>query len=140
MTAARSTTASLIAKVHVAKKQLGLSDEDYRAILKRVTGHSSSARCSAGQLSHLLAEFKRLGFAAKGGTSGFGQPHVRLIYALWKEAGIVGAIDNPTKEALRAFVERQTGVSAPEFCAPAEANKVAEALKAMVTRAKRKGA
>ncbi len=35
--------ASAIAKVHVAKKQLGLDDEAYRAVLRRVTGRDSAA-------------------------------------------------------------------------------------------------
>lgn len=129
---------ALRAKVHIAKKELALSDESYRAILARVVGVDSSRHCTERQLEMLLAEFRRLGWtpkAGKRGSGGFGKPHVRLIYALWKEAGIVGAVDNASKEALRAFVERQTGKSAPEFLAPGEANKVSEALKAMIRRA-----
>ena len=85
----------------------------------------------------LLAEFRRLGWKPKPGKggSGFDKPHVRKIYALWREAGVVGAIDNASKEALRAFVARQTGKDAPEFCSPSEANKVSEGLKAMIRRA-----
>ncbi len=129
---------SLLAKIHIAKKDLRLSDDDYRATLVRITGKSSSAECSERQLEQLLAEFKRQGWKPKGGKSaaaGFGKPHVRKIYALWKEAGIVGAVDNATKDALRAFVKRQTGKDAPEFLTPPEANKVSEALKAMIARA-----
>lgn len=130
-------TRAILAKVHIAKKELVLTDENYRAILVRVTGCESSRDCSERQLEQLLTEFKRLGWKPKAGKggSGFGQPHVRKIYALWKEAGIVGAVGNATKEALRAFVERQTGKSAPEFCSPGDANRVTEALKAMISRA-----
>jgi len=132
-------TRALLAKVHIAKKDLALADENYRAILVRITGRSSSAECSERQLEQLLAEFARLGWKPKAGKSGrgggFDKPHVRKVYALWKDAGVTGAIGNATKEALRAFVERQTGKSAPEFLAPTEANKVSEALKAMIRRA-----
>ena len=133
----------LLAKVQIARRQLGLAENDYRAILVRVTGRDSSKGASERQLEDVLAEFRRLGWkpvAGKGGGGGYGKPHVRKIYALWKEAGIVGAVDNATKDALREFVERQTragrpqGCSAPEFCTPVEANKVSEALKAMIRR------
>ena len=129
--------ARLLAKVHIAKKDLALPDDDYRAIVMRVTGHTSSKYCTERQLEQLLAEFKRLGWAPKAGKGGggYGKPHVRKIYALWKEAGVVGAVDNASKEALRAFVERQTGKAAPEFCGPNDAIKVTEALKAMNRRA-----
>ncbi len=127
---------ALLAKVHIAKKDLALADDDYRAILARVTGRSSSRDCTERQLEAVLAEFRRLGWMPKKGKggSGFDKPHVRKIYALWKEAGIVGAVDNASKEALRAFVQRQTGKSTPEFCTPPDANKVTEALKAMIRR------
>ena len=131
-------TRALLAKIHIAKKYLALTDENYRAILVRITGRSSSAECSERQLEQLLAEFARLGWkpaAGKGGGSGYGQPHVRKIYALWKDAGVTGVVGNASKEALRAFVARQTGKSAPEFCSPSDANKVSEALKAMIRRA-----
>ena len=131
-------TRAILAKVHIAKKELRLADETYRAILARVTGCDSSRDCTERQLELLLAEFRRLGWqpkAGKGGGAGYGKAHVRKIYALWKEAGIVGAVENASKEALRAFVQRQTGKSAPEFCDPSDANKVSEALKAMIRRA-----
>lgn len=135
-------TRALIAKIHIAKKELALADESYRAILERVTGRASSKDCSERQLEQLLAEFKRLGWVPKTGTTRISdRPYVRKIYALWKEAGIVGAVDTASKQALRAFVERQTrpaagrpGKSAPEFCSPAEANRVSEGIKAMIRR------
>lgn len=129
-------TRALLAKVHIAKKELALPEESYRAILERVTGRTSSKHCTAPQLEQLLKEFKRLGWTPKKAANApSSRPYVRKIYALWKEAGVVGAVDNASKEALRAFVKRQTGKDAPEFCSPAEANKVSEGLKAMVGRA-----
>ena len=130
----------LLAKVQIARRQLALADDDYRAILARVTGQTSSKGLPDGALEAVLAEFRRLGWQPKAGKGGggFGKPHVRKIYALWKEAGIVGAVENASKEALRAFVLRQTGKAAPEFCSPGDAAKVTEALKAMIRRAEEK--
>lgn len=53
-----------LAKIHVAKKQLALDDETYRALLERVTGQSSAADLTARQRDALLKEFARLGFRA----------------------------------------------------------------------------
>lgn len=129
-------TRALLAKVHIAKKDLVLPDETYRDILVRITGWESSRDCSERQLEQLLAEFKRLGWVPKKAANPpSSKPYVRKVYALWKDAGIVGAVDNASKEALRAFVVRQTGKSAPEFLGPAEANKVSEGIKAMISRA-----
>lgn len=129
-------TRGLLAKVQIARRQLALSDDDYRAILARVTGKTSSKGLPDGALEAVLGEFRRLGWQPKEGMrSGFGKPHVRKIYALWREAGVVGAVENASKEALRAFVVRQTGRAAAEFCSPGEAAKVTEALKAMIRRA-----
>lgn len=127
-------TRAILAKVHIAKKELALSDDDYRSILGRVTGRDSSRDCTAPQLERLLDEFRRLGWKPKGG-GGYGKPHVRKIYALWQDAGRSGAVDNASREALRAFVKRQTRKDAPEFCTPGDANRVTEALKAMIGRA-----
>lgn len=128
-------TKALIQKIHVAKSQLALADETYRDILRRVTGKTSSTDCTEQQLEAVLAEFKRLGWAPKSRNVFSSHPHVRKVYALWKEAAQVGAVSNGSKEALRAFVKRQTGKETPEFLTPADANRVTEALKAMIRRA-----
>lgn len=133
-------TAKQMAMIHVAKKQLALSDESYRAILMRVTGRASSKDCTPAELETLVAEFKRLGWTSKARPNAYSdRPYVRKVYALWKEAGVVGAVQNASKPALRAFTERQTGKEAVEFLTPAEANSVSEALKAMIARQARQG-
>lgn len=52
----------LIAKIHVGKKQLALDDDNYRAILQRITGQNSCKNCDISQLQRFLAEMERLGF------------------------------------------------------------------------------
>ncbi len=53
---------AVLAKIHIAKKDLRMDDVAYRAMLKRVTGKSSSAGMSPRQRGAVLAEFKRLGW------------------------------------------------------------------------------
>ena len=120
----------MIAKAHIAKKQLAMSEDSYRAMLARVGGSDSLSTCSDAGIVAVLAEFKRLGFTNARRPSD--KPHVRKIYALWR--ALKPHLDAPSDDALRSFVKRQTGVTAPEWLDAAQANKVTEGLKAWAKR------
>ena len=47
--------------VHASRRQLGLDDDTYRALLERVTGERSAAVLDARQLGRVLTEMRRLG-------------------------------------------------------------------------------
>lgn len=129
-------------KVQIARKQLGLADDDYRAVLERVTGQRSSTACNAHQLDAVLAEFRRLGWKAVKGKverPRSAKLQVRMIHAVW--ADLRPFVAEHTHDALRAFVRRQTktpatpdGVDAPEFLDSEQATKVLEGLKAWLGR------
>ena len=129
----------MLAKVHIAKKQMGLEDADYRAVLERVVHHSSASDCTDADLHVLLSEFRRLGWKETGQRRTSAQPHVRKIYAIWGD--MRGLLEHADDEALRSFVKRQTrsvknpdGIGSPEWLGPDEANKVIEGLKAWRAR------
>jgi len=150
--AADALAANLLAmrrKVHVARRQLQLTDADYRAILLRVTTKASSADCGHSDLEALLKEFRRLGWKgaqpAKGAPQQSQKAQVQLIYGLW--AQLRPHLADGSVEALRAFVRRQTrgkanpeGISAPEFLDPRGANRVVEGLKAWLRREENRAA
>lgn len=48
--------------IHVAKGQLRMADEDYRAMLLRTAGVRSSADLDDSGFASVMAEFERLGF------------------------------------------------------------------------------
>ncbi|WP_124076126.1 gp16 family protein [Burkholderia gladioli] len=56
---------STLAKIHVAKKQLGMSDEDYRAMLRSVGGVDSAKDLSPLGANKVLKHLERCGFAPK---------------------------------------------------------------------------
>ncbi len=59
------TTRNLqLSKIHIAKKDLGLDDETYRALLGRVAGVRSAKDLTPRQIGAVLAEFARLGWAS----------------------------------------------------------------------------
>ncbi|MBI4804443.1 MAG: regulatory protein GemA [Desulfovibrio sp.] len=54
---------SLLAKVHIAKKDLGLDNDTYRSVLERTTGQRSAGDCAYQELVRVVAEFRRLGWS-----------------------------------------------------------------------------
>ena len=129
----------MIAKIHLAKKQLALAEESYRAILERITGLDSAGKMRVDQLDAVLREFARLGWRAKPATKRSAQPQIRMIHAVW--ADICKLQGRGDEAALRAFVRRQTktadhpdGVDSPNFLTAPLANRVLEGLKAWRAR------
>lgn len=53
------------AQIHIAKAQLGLTEEDYRALLARTAGVSSSKDLTDRNVGAVLHELRRLGFQPK---------------------------------------------------------------------------
>lgn len=51
-----------LAKIHIAKKQLGLNDETYREMLRNIDGVSSAADLDQRGRSKVLGHLRKLGF------------------------------------------------------------------------------
>jgi len=132
----------LLAMVHCARRDLGLAEDDYRAVLETLFGKSSASELSDRELVRVVEHFRAKGFAppvrekAKRSTN----PHVRKVWALWGDLERSGRLRHPGKDALRAFVERMTGVTDPAWLAPEQANQVVEGLKAWRARLERDAA
>ncbi|WP_447926929.1 gp16 family protein [Vreelandella sp. EE27] len=54
-----------LAQIHIAKSQLGLGDDEYRAILARTAGVSSAKELTNRTVGAVMHEFRRLGFEPK---------------------------------------------------------------------------
>jgi len=121
----------LVAKVQIAKKQMSMADDDYRAILLRITGLHSSAKCSDAQLVSVIAEFRRLGWSDPNKHSD--DPQIRMVHALWADLGPF--LTTPGKGGLRAYCYRMTRVQDPEWLDGKQANIVIEGLKSWLARA-----
>ena len=133
--------------INIAKAQLGIEEDDYRALLVRVTGVASLRQMSERQRIAVLDELKRLGFRIKSRGKSLPpstKPYIRLIHALWKSCHRAGAIENSSREALRAFCKRFVAhgddkiAVDPDLLTYAQAAPVIEALKKMEARAKSK--
>jgi len=114
---------STLAAIHVGKKQLGLDEDTYRAMLARVTGKSSARDMSEGERAAVVREMRRQGFKPlSGGNKGaFKQdlkrekkPRTGLykkLQALWIAGWNLGVVRDRTDKGLDAFIARKCGGS-----------------------------
>lgn len=108
---------SLIRAIHVAKAQLGMDDETYRAFLMNVVGKTSCKGMSEKELGRVLQALEASGFkrqessmAKKSARKELVRvPQAKKIRALWLMLASIGVVNNPSEEALDAFMRRICG-------------------------------
>ncbi|MBW8638971.1 regulatory protein GemA [Hoeflea sp. WL0058] len=126
-----------LAKIHVAKKQLGLDDDSYRDVLERTVGHRTAKGLTEAQCGKVLEEMNRLGFKSSSGAlrKALEGRFAKKLQALWIAGWNLGIVRNRDDHALLAFVKRQTGLDHTRFLHhPEDAAKAIEALKAWLAR------
>ena len=121
-----------LAMVHVAKKQLQLSDQVYRNLLEDRFGVSSAKDLTPGQLGLLLDQFRQLGFkpakrAAQVGTGRDTQRLLAKIEALLAEKGQDEGRFVPLGYA-EGLLRKMTGVERLEWATARELRVVVAAL------------
>lgn len=129
----------LLAQIHIAKKELGLDDDTYRAVLARVAGRDSAAKLSDGQLTLVIKDLKARGWKPTSKLRMGRTATGKLIRVLWKAAS-----REKSEESLRAMIRRVLGLADtvipdPDMLASTDATKVVEAIKGMRKSAIRKG-
>jgi phage gp16-like protein len=136
---ASAASRRLLAMVHIAKKKLGLTDDDYRAILLDVTGKRSAGDCSVEQLGDVIDHFRARGWESdkpQGRTGPRRADHApaRKARALWISLHALGVIDDASERALEAFGRRQLGCTALQWADQGHMSGLIEALKKMAER------
>ena len=128
-----------LAKIHIAKKDLGLSDDAYRDVLRNVCGKDSAAKLTDNQATRVLRYFESRGWKPKAQRSlpGLTLPRdgqSRKIQALWITMHKAGKVRNSSDKALLAMVKRVTGVDRLEWCTDIQKSAVIESLKQWAKR------
>lgn len=118
-----------LARIHLAKKELGLDEETYRSLLKATTGKDSASGMAPGERWKVLLELGRLG--AKSAAKAY--PGKPAIVSIDKQA-LLGKIEAQLAEAKRPWAYahgmawkmfRQAQV---QLCEPEELKKIVAAL------------
>jgi hypothetical protein len=135
--ASRSPHPKRLQLLHVAKRQLGIADDEWRALLSRVAGVVSSADLDDFGFQRVIGELNRLGFRSTsarrnfGHRPGFATPaQINAIRGYWRE--FHGP--DPDDSALNGWLFHYHRVSALRFVSSEKAAKVLPALKQMVAR------
>lgn len=100
---------SLIKLIHVAKREQGLDEPTYRAILKAQGGNESLAAMRLEGMKKVLDYLKAQGFKVRKTKTDRRQaagPDARKVRALWLFLHELGAVRDPSEAALTAYVQR----------------------------------
>lgn len=148
-----------LAKIHIAKKDLGLDDDTYREVIRAIgkADSGSSRDLDEAGRARVLKHFKSKGWkvrrsrmdndvrrkrATPHGEELASDNQVRMIRSLWIQMAEAGAVQNRTEQGLRAWTQsvtrkyhpKKAGYSAPEFLPQEVAQRVIEHLKAWARR------
>lgn len=123
--------------IHVAKKQLALSEEDYREILDAAAGVKSARELTPGGFEAVMSHFELLGFKSTSASRGYGQrrnmatpAQVHAIRQGW--AAYTGG--EGTEAQLNAWLHAKFGISALRFLDRWTVGKALHALRCMNRR------
>ena len=136
---------TVLRALHATLRQIGLDDDDKRALYSRVTGKWSAKDMSEDERAAVKDELERLYPQIKtaskrkatrfNGRSKLSGKYAAKLQALWIAGWNLGLVRNRDDAALEAFVKRQTGLDAVRFCHhPEDAAKAIEALKSWLAR------
>lgn len=101
---------ALIAQIHIAKKELALDDDTYRALLKSATGKTSCSDMTVPDLHKAIHAFKERGFKTKRSkklspkSTGTRVDKMRAIWITMQQRGLIR--DN-SEAALLHWVQGQ---------------------------------
>ena len=140
----------LIRLIHVARRELGMQDEDYRAMLRGMTalgGKTSSAELGIRGLELVRNALIARGFVVKrkANTNAAAKPtralandeQSKLIRHLWLQMHQEGIVRNPSEASLAAYVCRIAKIDALQWLNTDQASNVIETLKKWQKRAKK---
>lgn len=136
MTSSNPDRLRYIKLIHVARRELRMDDDTYRMMLsgmKGLDGATSTADLSVPNLLKVLEQLKQRGFKVRPNAAGkrpkANDEQSKKIRSLWLTLHGLGAVRDPSEEALAKFVLNMTKVSALQWLNTAQASRVIENLK-----------
>lgn len=141
-TSAQQRRKNELAMIHIAKASLGLDRETYVLTISNLcNGKTSSADLDWQERQKVLKHFESKGWVNKPAkkartttTMERDSTEVALIRALWLNLHKLGAVKNPSEQAIAAFTKRQYGVGHHKWLDKKQATQMAEALKSWISR------
>ncbi|GAB3021489.1 phage protein GemA/Gp16 family protein [Bowmanella dokdonensis] len=123
---------SLRRQIKAAQTQMAMEQEDYQALLVRLTGKASSTRLTAFEAGRVLDEFRRLGWRPRRRNA----RQIARIQYLWLRLGEAGLLEDQSKQALYSFCVKFTGTRLLHKAASNQLRTVIDCLQAWCKREK----
>lgn len=139
----KSTRQRQIAQIHIAKKDLGMDDDTYRAMLMGVVGVDSSSKLDYAGMTKVLKHLRSSGFqAVNKGRNEWSfvfkltldrQRYAKKIYRLAQK---LGTAEQPKSKAyIEGIAAQMAGATKPlEFCDEDDLHKIVQALEVYLNR------
>ncbi|QAY94237.1 regulatory protein GemA [Pseudomonas sp. ACM7] len=141
MTSSNPDRLRYIKLIHVARRELRMDDDTYRMMLAGMNGldgATSTADLSVPNLVKVLEQLKQRGFKVRPNAAGkrpkANDEQSKKIRSLWLTLHGLGAVRDPSEEALGKFVLSMTKVSALQWLTAVQASRVIENLKQWQSR------
>lgn len=131
--------ARLIKLIHVAKGELLMEEDAYRAVLRSIGGADSTKAMPSADLQRVVDHMKRCGFQVRRGAPAPGRriatkPDARKVRALWLFLHELGSVRDPSEAALAAYVKRIAKVDDLAWAHDQVADRLIETLKKWAMR------
>jgi len=131
------TSSAQTRAIHALRRTLGMTETDYRGLLKARFRVVSSSDLNEAQAGALIEELKggapRVSGRSPAKTAS--GKYAPVLQALWISGYQLGVVHSRDDAAMLAFVERQTGLPHTRFLNdPADAARAIEGLKAWLAR------
>lgn len=127
--------------IHVAKRECGLNDDEYRALLNSAAGVSSASDLkNVSQFQAVMKAFEKTGFGKKIEEPCNGDEQLAKAYAIWCNLHLLGAVNDKSFKAMMSWTKR---MYPQDILRRSQKSQLIEALKrwdARVTVARRKEA
>ncbi|MDR3631332.1 MAG: regulatory protein GemA [Desulfocapsaceae bacterium] len=123
-----------LAKIHIAKKELGLSEDAYLDILSMHFQVASAAKLTDRQATVLINSFKAKGWKERLSQKKVASPkyenaQMRKVVAIWINLRKAGVVHDSSDKALQAYVKRMSGVDNLLWCNNLQLDTIIESLK-----------
>jgi hypothetical protein len=141
MTARMSNRSADLARIHILKKDLHLSDDDYRGLLLSVCCVDSSAKLDQAGRGKLIAHMDRLKalYASQQKTAPKKpfkklNPRQAKMYSLWQQLYAAQKVSDRKFSALEAWCKGQVGVDKIDWLTVGQLNQCIDSLKSWLAR------
>ncbi len=126
-----------LAAIHVAKRELRLTEDDYRALLRGLAAVESAADLDWAGRQRVLDAMRKLGWrSGRVRSRPAASKQSTKIKALWLELARLGAVRDASEGALSKFCFRMVRIHRAEWMTAKQANVVIESLKQWLRRVK----